>query len=354
MQAPEFWSRPGHPLATLLAPLGELYRFGTVIRRGWTRPAQAPVPVVCVGNLVVGGAGKTPVAMAVAAALLEAGVAVHLLSRGYGGRLRGPVRVVPERHTARDVGDEALLLAAVAPSWVSRDRRTGAAAAIAGGAELIVMDDGFQNPTLRKDLSLLVIDSGYGFGNRRLIPAGPLREPIAAGLRRAQALVLLDGAGSTATVSGGGTPVLAARLVPDEAALALAGTRVFAFAGIGRPEKFFATLAEIGCTVVATRSFSDHHPYRPEEIMAICEQANVADARPVTTAKDAVRLPPEARAMVTVVNVSLSWHDPEALVRLLRGLIAQVQAGRSQNSPGASILDLEQARGADGSGKSDS
>lgn len=332
MRAPEFWSRPSHPLATLLAPVAQLYRLGGVVVRGWTRPAQAPVPIVCIGNLVAGGAGKTPVALAVADALVAADIAVHLLSRGYGGRLRGPVRVVPERHTARDVGDEALLLAAIAPCWVSRDRRTGAAAAIAAGAKLIVMDDGFQNPSLRKDLSLLVIDSGYGFGNRRLIPAGPLREPIAAGLRRAQALVLLDGGATPATLSGGGAPVLAARLVPDEAALALAGRRVFAFAGIGRPEKFFATLAEIGCTVVATRPFPDHHPYRPEEIMAICEQATAADARPVTTAKDAVRLPPEARAMVTVVDVTLSWRDPEALARLLGGVVARVHAGRSEKS----------------------
>ncbi len=327
MRAPEFWRDRNSPMGVALAPLGALYRLGGVLRTAIARPIRAPVPVVCVGNLVAGGAGKTPVALAVGAWLREQGLSVHFLSRGYGGRLRGPVRVDPRQHGARDVGDEPLLLAELAPTWVARDRAAGARAAAAAGAGIIVMDDGFQNPGLVKDISLVVVDGGYGFGNRRLLPAGPLREPIAAGLRRAQALVLLDGGGkSSASVTGGGLPVLAARLIPDDEAMSFAGRRVFGFAGIGRPEKFFQTLADMGCDVVGTWAFDDHHAYTAEEIMEICEIASAADATPVTTAKDAARLDAKARPMVEAVPVHLEWGDENALERVLRPVVARARA----------------------------
>lgn len=325
MRAPEFWRRES-AWSSLLDPIGRAYAAAGRVRAALTTPWRAPIPVICVGNLVAGGAGKTPTAISIAALLREAGRNVHFLSRGYGGRLRGPIRVNDTTHGVGDVGDEALLLATVAATWVSRDRRRGTAAAAAAGAEIIVMDDGFQNPSLIKDVSFVVVDGGYGFGNRRLIPAGPLREPIGRGLARATAAVLIGGddAACAAHVAEHGLPLLRARLAPHPDSHGLAGKAVFAFAGIGLPEKFFATLSEIGCRVVARRSFPDHHPFTPDEIMAICEEATSLGALPVTTAKDAVRLPAEARPMVKVVRVGLIFEDPSAVTRLLRPALDRV------------------------------
>jgi tetraacyldisaccharide 4'-kinase len=254
--------------------------------------------------------------------LRAGGRAVHILTKGYGGSKRGPLRVDPQRHTAAQVGDEALLLAAAAPAWIARDRRAGARAALSQGAELLLLDDGLQDPSLATRLALLVVDGGYGFGNGRVLPAGPLREPLARGLTRADAVVLVgrDSAGVTDALAGA-LPILRARFLPTRRAERLTRRRVFAFAGIGRPEKFFETLAESGCEIAGTHTFPDHHPYRPEEIMAVCEAASAARAVPVTTEKDAVRLPPEARPMVEVFPVTLEWQDPAAVEALLAGLL---------------------------------
>lgn len=331
VRAPEFW-RNGHGVAPLLlAPFARVYEAAGAARRALVRPLKAPVPVICVGNLVAGGAGKTPVALALGAYLKRLGKEVHFLTRGYGGRERGPTRVDPSRHDVRDVADEALLLAGRAPTWVARDRAAGAKAAAGAGARIIVMDDGFQNPSLVKDVSFLVIDGGFGFGNGRVIPAGPLREPVEAGLKRCSAAVLIgeDRCGiaprieSEAQAPGGAAvPVLRARLAPGPEARELAGRRVVAFAGIGRPGKFFATLAEIGCTIAAHHGFADHHIYTPDEIMGICEEAQALSAVPVTTRKDLVRLPETARPMVKVLSVDLRWHDEEALASILGPVVS--------------------------------
>jgi tetraacyldisaccharide 4'-kinase len=272
--------------------------------------------VICVGNLVAGGAGKTPIAIAIAERLIARGKAVHFLSRGYGGREKGLLRVDPARHAAADVGDEPLLLARIAPAWVSRDRAAGAAAAVAAGAQIIVMDDGFQNPGLAKDLSLLAVDGGYGFGNGRVMPAGPLREPLAAGLARADAVALIgtDQCGVADRLPPS-LPLLRAVLAPIAAALA--GRRVFAFAGIARPEKFFATLQSMGCVLAGRRAFADHHAYGEAEVAALIEEARHADAVPVTTEKDAVRLPPALRAGIETLPVAIRWRDEAAADRLL-------------------------------------
>ena len=316
MRAPDFWSED-NGLARVLAPLGYLWSAGTGLRRAVARTARLSVPVVCVGNLVAGGAGKTPLAITLGRYLLARGRAPHFLSRGYGGRARGPLRVDASRHGAHDVGDEPLLLAAVAPTWVARDRRDGARAAIAGGADIIVMDDGFQNPSLVKDVSILAVDGGYGFGNGRLMPAGPLRERLAGGLARADAVVVIgsDGRGSRNRVARH-CPVFEARLepLPDDA---VAGRKVLAFAGIARPAKFYATLRQLGCIVAGTRAFPDHHRYRPDEIVRLCEEAAALGALPVTTEKDLVRLPEAARAMVRCVRVELAWADSATPGRLL-------------------------------------
>lgn len=321
MQAPEFWHRDGS-LGRGLQPLAWIYAAAGRLRWAVTRPCRVDAPVICVGNLVAGGAGKTPTALAVARTLTQRGVAVHFLSRGHGGRLPGPIRVDPTRHLARDVGDEPLLLAAAAPAWIARDRVAGARAAIAAGAQAIVMDDGFQNPGLAKDLSLLVIDRAYGLGNGRVHPAGPLREPARIGLARADAVVLLQSGEAPVPLPTLPRPPLPARLIPSDSALALRGRRVLAFAGIGRPERFFHTVRELGAEVVGLQAFPDHHPYGEDEIWKLVERARDLDAIAVTTAKDAVRLPPGARDMVTVIHVALAFDEPAELDILLDNVLA--------------------------------
>lgn len=315
MRAPDFWQRPGHVLTPLLWPASLAWTAAARLRRAFARPYRAPVPVICVGNLVAGGAGKTPVTLAIAKLAQARRIEVHLLSRGYGGRIAGPHRVDPARDTAEDVGDEPLLLAARAPTWIAADRAAGARAAVAAGAQLIVMDDGFQNPGLAKTLSLIVVDGGQGFGNGRVIPAGPLREPVADGLKRAQAVVLIGE--DTVAIDTGTLPVLRAQIAPGPDAERYRGERVAAFAGIGRPAKFYDTLRRLGANLVATRDFADHYRYKPEDIMAMVDHARARDAVLITTAKDAVRLPPGALNMVHVLPVELAWHDPAALDRIL-------------------------------------
>ncbi|MBO6782096.1 MAG: tetraacyldisaccharide 4'-kinase [Alphaproteobacteria bacterium] len=300
----------------MLSPAGAIYDLaGRLLRAGRT-PERAAVPVICIGNVVAGGAGKTPVAIAVAEMLAKREVA--FLSRGYGGRERGPVRVDPAAHDARAVGDEPLLLARHGPTWVSANRPAGARAATGEGAGLIVMDDGFQNPSLHKDVSILVFDGETGIGNGHVMPAGPLRETLDAGFARADAAVIVgEDRTRLSERIGSRVPVFAARLQPTPEAEGLSGRRVLAFAGIGRPEKFFRTLAEMGCDVVATHAYADHAPYDAERIMRLCEDAAAADAIPVTTEKDLVRLPAEARAMVRAVPVILAWEEPERVAEFL-------------------------------------
>ncbi|MCR9221221.1 MAG: tetraacyldisaccharide 4'-kinase [Alphaproteobacteria bacterium] len=319
MRPPAFWREDGI-VSRLLAPLGWLYAGGSAVRTELTRPARAPVPVLCVGNPTIGGAGKTPVVQALVAALQTRGVSPHVLLRGYGGRLAGPLRVDQERRDAAAVGDEALLHARVAPTWVARDRAAGARAAAAAGADVLVLDDGFQNPTLRKDLSILVVDGAAGLGAERVFPAGPLREPLDRALRRAQAIVLMgeDSCGLTGRLAGG-PPILRARLAPRAPLPFAAGEPVVAFAGIGRPEKFFETVRAAGADVAATRPFPDHHAFTRAEIDALAQTARDAGAALITTEKDAVRLgAPLLEALsVRVLRVTARFEDPSALDALI-------------------------------------
>ncbi len=311
MRAPRFWYTGAFPSAAL-APLGALWAAGA--RRRAARTGQrVGIPIVCVGNIVAGGAGKTPVAIALAGRLAGS----HFLSRGYGGREAGPIQVDLESHDHAQVGDEALLLARVAPCWVARDRVAGARAAAADGATSVIMDDGFQDPSLVKDVSLLVVDGHVGFGAERCIPAGPLREPIALGLARAQAAILLgeDRRESAARIRA--IPLLRARLVPELDADALAGRRVVAFAGIGRPAKFFDTLEACGAELAETFSFPDHHPYTTGEIRRLRVAARTHGAALLTTAKDFVRVPPPERDHVSILRVTVAWEDEAALDRIL-------------------------------------
>jgi tetraacyldisaccharide 4'-kinase len=322
--APAFWARPPGLLSELLLPVGTGWEAVGRLRQAFARSYCPPVPVVCVGNLVAGGAGKTPVALALATHLVSCGIAAHIVTRGYGGRLGGPVRVDADVHDAAAVGDEALLLTKGAPCWVAHHRADGVRAAVAAGAQMIVLDDGFQNPGIAKTLSFLVVDAAYGFGNGRVIPAGPLRESLARGLSRANAIVLLGADAQPCSLESVGIsralPVLHAVLGPV-AGERLAGARLLAFAGIGRPEKFFTTLRELGAELVGTRAFPDHHPYRASQIDRLLRAAERVSARLVTTAKDVVRLPPQMRATIEVLEVEIRWADPAALVELVRTVL---------------------------------
>lgn len=317
MHSPKFWNSE-NGLSDLLTPFAFVWNATTKARMKLGNTWRASVPVICVGNLVVGGAGKTPLAIALARHLIATGHTPHFLSRGYGGREYGPVQVDLQRHDARAVGDEPMLLAAIAPTWVTSNRPASVRLACAAGADVIIMDDGFQNPSLAKDLSVLAVDGGYGFGNRRVMPAGPLRERLSSGLKRADAAVVI-GTDATGALNGiqHYCPVHKAHLTPypDDA---ISGKAVYAFAGIGRPEKFYATLRQIGCTVAATRDFTDHHRYTPAQIMRICEDAASLGAIPVTTEKDYVRLPDDAKAMVHALRVELEWDDPAAIGQIMQ------------------------------------
>jgi 3-deoxy-D-manno-octulosonic-acid transferase len=315
---PAFWQHGTESLVPpLLAPLSPVVAGVTarrVARRGW----RAPVPVICCGNAVVGGAGKTTLALHVMGLLRAKGLDAHALTRGYRGRAQGVLRVDPTTHGAAEVGDEALLLAAFSPTWRGADRAESAARAVEAGAQVLVMDDGLQNPTLQKTLSFLVVDGGFGFGNGRVLPAGPLREPVRAAAARSDAAVLIgkDETHACAQLPAQ-LPVLRARLVPAPEIAALQGKVALAFAGIGRPEKFFAMLEDAGVHLVERVPFPDHHPFTEADIGTLLRRARAAGAVAVTTPKDAVRLPVKLRAHVVTIGVGLVFEDPPALDALL-------------------------------------
>lgn len=312
MNAPKFWSRRG-PAALALSPFSLVTRLLTASRLR-KRGVSPGIKIICVGNAGVGGAGKTPVVLDLLARLAGRKFA---LTRGYGGGMAGPVLVDRGLHTAEDVGDEALLLAAAAPTVVARDRAAGARLALAEGASVIVMDDGLQNPGLNKNLSLLVIDGTFGFGNRFLLPAGPLREPVLTAARRCHAAVLIgeDETGALKYLPRS-LPVLRAELVPD-CNERLGRRPVIAFAGIGRPEKFFRSVLALGAEIVATEAYADHHVYNASDSARLLGEASRQGATLVTTAKDFVKLPAALRAATLVVSVRLRWEDEAALDQLL-------------------------------------
>jgi tetraacyldisaccharide 4'-kinase len=324
MRDPGFWWRSDSAAARLLAPAAAAYGF--VAARCMAQPGwRAGVPVLCIGNFTVGGSGKTPTAIAVAKVLAKAGRRPFFLSRGYGGTLAGPVRVDAQGSAA--VGDEPLLLARVAPTIVARDRPAGARAAIAAGAETIVMDDGWQNPSLAKDLVIAVLDGRRGIGNGRVFPAGPLRAPLSSQLGHADALLVIGPPGpaaapAIAAAEARRLPRFAGELVPDPAVVArLAGMRVLAFAGIADPDKFFATLEAGGIIVAARRGFPDHHRYAPAEIARLMADTDAQRLTVVTTEKDLARLAGDpashelvARAVALPVTLKVGGDAFERMV----------------------------------------
>lgn len=293
----------------MLQPLAALYQWGAKTRAVLTNPYHSSLPVICIGNAVAGGAGKTPTALMLAEMLQNLGGTPHILSRGYGGSLRGPVPVNASVHSAAEVGDEPLLLSRAAPTWIARDRRVGLKALEQAGATCVLMDDGLQNPSISKTASLLVVDGGYGIGNGRCLPAGPLRESWETARARAAAILIIgeDLHGMAQRVAG--LPVLHGALTPIPGGTHLAGERWLAFAGIGRPAKFFDTVTAQGGQMIASKAFPDHHPYKESELRMLAAQAEKSGARLITTEKDAIRLPAAWRTRVSVLSVRLTLES---------------------------------------------
>ena len=320
MKTPAFWlAGKGGLAVSLLSPLSWAYRAGAAIKKSTGPvPWRTSAPVICVGNVTAGGAGKTPIALDIAGRIRALGFNPHLLTRGYGGKFSGPLRVEPETHTASDVGDEALLLARRQPTWVGSDRAATAIMALEAGASVLVMDDGFQNFSLAKDLSLLVFDGGFGIGNGRLLPAGPLREPLKNALARAQGVVSI-GADNTDALAGFSPliPRLTAHLRPVLKGQEMKGRRVLPFAGIGRPKKFFDTLRDYGADIAETIAFADHHPYSPSEMTQLRSRADELNAGLITTEKDAVRLSPTDLKNIEILTITVEWEDESTLEALL-------------------------------------
>lgn len=327
MQPPRFWyddvsGRDAAPtLQLLLRPVSWIYAAAARAKVARATP-QTVLPAVCVGNATAGGAGKTPVVRAIRTRLAARGVAAHTLSRGYGGRLKGPLRVDPAQHTAADVGDEPLLHARDGAAWIGADRVAAALAAKAAGAQALVLDDGFQNMGLAYALSLLVFDAAAGAGNGRVHPAGPLREPLEAALDRADGVIVMQaGAADTAVqprlaaaLARFRGPVIGAWIAPSAPP---PPSSLFAFAGIGNPDKFFATLEAQGAQLAARRAFPDHHPYTERDMADLAIDAAAANARLITTEKDHVRIDRRWKPQVSVLPVTAHFADDAALDALL-------------------------------------
>lgn len=320
MRPLRFWQNPPDQpgvLAQLLRPIGALYAWGTA-KRVKQDGYRAVVPVICVGNLNAGGTGKTPTTIALINLLSARGVNCHVVSRGYGGSAAGPLQVDAVHGKAEIFGDEPLLLAAFAPTWVAKERAMGVKAAEKAGAEVILLDDGFQNPSVFKDLSIIVVDAEKGFGNGLCLPAGPLREPVSVGMKRAD-LVLSIGQEDAQKVfekQWGGAisvPHLKGHLAPLQMGMDWAGQRVLAFAGIGYPEKFFATLRSEGAEVVKSVALDDHQPISDLLLNRLENEAALLNAQLVTTEKDQIRLPAAHRHRVLALVVRLELEDPTAL-----------------------------------------
>lgn len=328
MSTPVFWYRQktsGEKLLKLaLLPVSAVY--GWVARKRFDLYFPVPMekPVICVGNIVAGGAGKTPVSIALAELLKDKGYNPHLLTRGFGGTEAGPLQVSTGRDTAHDVGDEALLLVDAAPTWVAHNRPLGAQAAIDSGASIVVMDDGFQNPVIYKDISFVVIDGGVGFGNKAVMPAGPLREDLRTGLSRADAAIIVgeDKTGAAECIrKRAEIPILHARLVPAGDNPDVRGKKIHGFAGIGRPRKFRETLEAEGAIIEGWNEFPDHYPYDEEDLQEILDEASKTDAVPMTTAKDFVRVPEAMRDRIQKFSVRLQWDDPNAVLPLIESIL---------------------------------
>ncbi len=327
MKAPHFWSagldphsREAAPLTrALLTPLAALYAVSSARRIARTEPFQSSLPVLCIGNITSGGSGKTPSVLALSALLKQSGLRPAILARGYGGRLKGPVQVDPETHSAADVGDEPLMMAIRGETvWISRDRPSGARRIADSNADIILMDDGHQNPTLFKDMSLLVVDAAAPFGNGYVIPKGPLREPVSRALARADAILLIGEGRVPQPIAASGLPVFRGHVQPRPL---LSQNPMVAFAGIGRPERFFQSLEGQGAQLCETLSFADHYRYRRADLRRLRTLSEQYKADLITTEKDYIRLPETERYGITVLSIEIVFDAQSALVDAIHHLL---------------------------------
>ena len=318
IKPPPFWDKFNHPLAMLLEPLSWLYRAGAAIHQHTTTPCRVSVPVISVGNIVLGGAGKTPVTIALAKILQARGHTPHVISRGYGGSVSGSVQVDPDRHTYQEVGDEPLLLAKVGPTWVSKNRRAAADLAIQAGADILLLDDAHQNQDLVKDISFVVVNASQGFGNGRVFPAGPLRQSLQSGLKNTTAIIFIGEEGDVLPrqLCDLACPLIRAKLVP----VAPNPCPVVGFAGLGYPEKFRQTLLRAGYHVSDFIPFADHYPYQKEDLQRLRQKAQEAQASLMTTEKDFIRIPGISRKGILTLPVRLAFQEDNPLEKILKNI----------------------------------
>lgn len=315
MQAPKFWYQSPSWKQKICCVLSICYKALTFLHRFFQRRKKAPVPVICIGNIVVGGSGKTPLAIALGK-ILSSHCSVAFLSRGYGGRLRGPVLVDISKHLSTDVGDEPLLLAQQSMTIVSNARYDGAVFAYKNGAECVVMDDGLQNESIAKTCSVLVLNGEQGIGNGSILPAGPLRESLADGMRKVGAVFFYgpDKHDLLPRLEAYKKPIFSVALVPDCSDLAqINQLRVFAFCGLGYPDKFYQCLKAHDVDVVGTRSYPDHFAYGKSHIKELLDEATKLGAQLVTTQKDLLRVPFAYHKHIMVLKVKAQFLDPDAV-----------------------------------------
>lgn len=334
MQAPDYWNRSFSILAQALRPLGMIYAAATARRIRNGRPQSFSVPIICVGNINAGGTGKTPTVIALVQYLQNKGFTPHIVSRGFGGTIKAVTKVDPKLHNASQTGDEPLLMAAFADTWIADRRVCAVNAAIVSGADVILMDDGHQDPSVQKDLSLVVVDAKRGFGNGYCLPAGPLREPVPLGLARADAIISIGtdiDNQSFAAQHQFAIPHLRAQLSPLEMGMDWADGRYIAFAGIGHPEKFFDTLKSLGAEVIATHALDDHQPLSRSLMQRLMNDAKLNSAQLVTTEKDSVRLPPDFMGQVLALPVRLGFADTHQLDQVLSKVITAIADNRAHD-----------------------
>ena len=313
MKTPKYWQTHNF-ISVALSPIGALYALATKVRLKLKKPYEAGVPVICVGNISAGGVGKTPVSMALAEILIAQGKHPFFISRGYGGKLSG-VLVDKAKHTPKDVGDESLILSSVAPCVVCHNRAKAAQIAVQNGADILIMDDGFQNPSLKKDISFLVFNGEIGIGNGLIIPAGPLRESLKSGLKRADAVIFI-GDDKHNLLSKINKPVL--HVAVKEQSPLHQNTDVVAFAGIGYPKKFYDSLQKCGLTVVNAYDFPDHHFYTKDELKHIIKKASKKGLPIYTTLKDYVKIPPQMQNNFNVLHIKAEFENQNALFKFLK------------------------------------
>ena len=322
LKAPRFWYKKNDTyLSNTLYPLSLLFRFGTKIRNILSRKRTSKLPIICIGNIVVGGAGKTPVAIKLGSLLMKNGYNPHFVSKGYGGIETNNI-LVKEWHSAQSVGDESLLLSEIAPTWIGKDRNKSFILAQENGADCIILDDGFQNPSLQKDFSIIVINGEQGFGNKRVIPSGPLRESISRGISRANLIIVIGEITNDVKRKIPSTiPLIHAKFEISKENKIYKNQKVTAFAGIAYPDKFYNSLSEQGAVIEKQISYPDHHIFDENDMLNLAEMANITKSILVTTKKDYVRIPKSYRSLVSTLNGEIIFEDENLLIEILSNLL---------------------------------